>query len=213
MGECFRQIVACDFEYEVPDGDLPDPLAMVAHVLEGNFRHVRTIKLWRGEFPCSPPFDVGPDTLFVSYSAWAEMMCFKMLGWKFPTHIFDQHTAYLAASNLLLPYAPDEERKKDPKNFEAACAAYGIKGWDNIDKEDISRSKRCEMALMPAPISQPTHSAFAGAGATMAVMPMPAAPISAMNDLCMYSPSSDRLGPIQTWIERRCRQPRIPLHH
>ena len=140
MGECFRQIVACDFEYEVPDGDLPDPLAMVAHVLEGNFRHVRTIKLWRGEFPCSPPFDVGPDTLFVSYSAWAEMMCFKVLDWKFPTHIFDQHTAYLAASNLLLPYAPDEERKKDPKKFEAACAAFGIKGWDNINKDDISRS-------------------------------------------------------------------------
>jgi DNA polymerase-1 len=140
MGERFRQIIACDFEYEVAEGDLPNPLAMVAHVLEGNFRHLRTIKLWRGEFPRLPPFDIGPDTLFVSYSAWAEMMCFEVLGWKFPTYIFDQHTAYLAASNRLLPHAPDEERKKDPKNFEAACAAFGIKGWHNIDKDDISRS-------------------------------------------------------------------------
>ena len=88
MGECFRQIVDCDFEYEVADGDLPDPLAMVARVLEGNFRHVLSTKLWRGEFPSSPPFDIGPDSLFVSYSAWAEMMCFKVLGWDFPTYIF-----------------------------------------------------------------------------------------------------------------------------
>ena len=47
----------------------------------------------------APPFDIGPDSLFVAYSAWAEMTCFKVLGWKFPEHIFDQHTAYLAASN------------------------------------------------------------------------------------------------------------------
>jgi hypothetical protein len=41
---------------------------------------------------------------------------------------------------------------------------------------------------MPAPTAQPTQSAFAGAGATMTA-PMPAAPTSAINDLCMCSPS------------------------
>ncbi len=60
----------------------------------------------------APPFDIGPDTLFVAYSAWAEMTCFKVLGWQFPMHIFDQHTAYLAASNILLPYDPDEKRER-----------------------------------------------------------------------------------------------------
>jgi hypothetical protein len=40
------------------------------------------------------------------------MTCFKVLGWQFPVHIFDLHTAYLAASNVLLPYDPDEVRKK-----------------------------------------------------------------------------------------------------
>jgi hypothetical protein len=34
-------------------------------------------------------------------------------------------------------------------------------------------------------MAQPTQSAFADAGATMAAMPMPAAPTSAMSDLCM----------------------------
>ena len=43
------------------------------------------------------------------------MTCFLKLGWKFPVHIFDQHTAYLAATNILLPYAPDEVRKRQRK--------------------------------------------------------------------------------------------------
>src|SRR5262249_49421899 len=113
----FGTIVVADFEYETSggeyelhNGDLPKPLCMVAHVLDENLRHVRTIRLWRDELLTAkrPPFDIGPDTLFVAYSAWAEMTCFKVLGWTFPVHVFDQHTAYLAASNILPPYDPDE---------------------------------------------------------------------------------------------------------
>jgi hypothetical protein len=131
----FASIVVCDFEYEVVNGefqlthgDLPKVLCMVAHVLNENLQHVRTIRMWRGEFGPAPPFDTGPDTLFVAYSAWAEMTIFLTLGWKFPVHIFDQHTAYLAASNVLLPYDPDEVRKRPSKDLAAACGAYGIQG-------------------------------------------------------------------------------------
>ena len=95
-------------------------LCMVAYVLDENLRHVHTIRLWRGEFGSAPPFDVGPDALFVAYSAWAEMTCFKVLGWPFPAHIFDQHTAYLATSNILLPYNPDEVRR----NRASACPTH-----------------------------------------------------------------------------------------
>jgi DNA polymerase-1 len=63
-----------------------------------------------------------------------------VLGWQFPVHIFDQHTAYLAASNILLPHNPDEVRKKPRKRLSDACRAYGIEGWDRIDKEDISKA-------------------------------------------------------------------------
>ena len=59
-------------------------LCMVAHVLDANLQHVRTIRMWRGEFGITPPFDIGHDALFVAYSAWAEMTCFMMLGWQFP---------------------------------------------------------------------------------------------------------------------------------
>jgi DNA polymerase I len=140
----FAQTVVVDFEYEVSDGNLPNPLCMVAHVLDENLRHVRTIRMWREELLASTrlPFNLGPNTLFVAYSAWAEMTCFKVLGLQFPVHIFDLHTAYLAASNILLPYDPDEEnkRKKPRKRLSDACRAYGIEGWERIDKEAIAKA-------------------------------------------------------------------------
>src|SRR5262249_54177686 len=123
---------------EVAAGDLPVPLCMVAYVLDENCQHVHTIRLWRSDFGHAPPFDIGPDTLFVAYSAWAEMTCFKVLGWGFPKHIFDQHTAYLAASNILLPYTPDEIRNKPRKRLSDACRMYGIEGWEGIDKAEIA---------------------------------------------------------------------------
>ena len=84
---CFRNIVVVDFEYEVNDGDLPRVLCMVAYLLDGNLRHVGTIRRSRGEFGSTPPFDIGPDALIVGYSLWAEMTCFQMLGWRFPVHV------------------------------------------------------------------------------------------------------------------------------
>jgi hypothetical protein len=136
----FTTINVCDFEYEIEDGGLPCVLCMVVYVLNENLQHVRTIRLWRGDFGSTPPFDIGPDALFVAYSAWAEMTCFKALGWQFPVHIFDLHTAYLAASNILRPYNPDEIRKRERKRLSDACRAYGIEGWENIDKPAIAKA-------------------------------------------------------------------------
>ncbi len=136
----FEQVVVVDFEYEIEDGGLPDVLCMVAHLLNKNLQYLRTIKLWRGEFGRVPPFDTSRNTLFVAYSAWAEMTCFLQLGWQFPVHILDLHTAYLSASNILLPYDPDDEkqRKKPRKRLPDACRAYGIEGWERVDKDSIA---------------------------------------------------------------------------
>ena len=136
----FDQVVVVDFEFEADAGELPRPLCMVAYVLNENLQHVRTIHLWRGEFGSAPPFDIGPDTLVVGYSLWAEMTCFKVLGWPFPVHLFDQHTAYLAASNILLPSDPDEVRQRPRKRLSDACRAYGIEGWERLDKQEIAKA-------------------------------------------------------------------------
>jgi hypothetical protein len=132
----FRRIIVADFEYESAAGELPNVLCMVAHELDEYLQHVRTIRKWRGEFDKTPPFDIGDDTLFVAYSAWAEMMCFDVLGWQHPVHIFDQHTAYLATTNVLLPHG--DERKRQRKRLPDACRAYGLEGWERIDKDSIA---------------------------------------------------------------------------
>jgi hypothetical protein len=138
----FTQIAVVDFEYEVSAGNLPNPLCMVVYLLDEHLRHVRTIRMWREQLLASkhPPFDIGPDTLFVAYSAWAELTCFMVLGWQFPVHVFDSHTAYLAASNILLPHDPDEKRKKPRKRLSDACRAYGIEGWEHVDKPTIAEA-------------------------------------------------------------------------
>jgi DNA polymerase-1 len=137
---CFRTVTVIDFEYEVGDGDLPNVLCMVAYVLDENLQHVGTIRRWRGEFSSTPSFDIGANALVVGYSLWAELTCFLVLGWRFPVHVFDLHTAFLALSNILLPYNPDEVRKKPRKRLSDACCAYGIERWENIDKPDIARA-------------------------------------------------------------------------
>jgi hypothetical protein len=66
VSEHFTQTIVADFEYEIEDGGLPNPLCMVAYVLDEHLRHVRTIRVWREELPTA---DV-PRTLFWSnYSA------------------------------------------------------------------------------------------------------------------------------------------------
>ena len=140
MSKNFTTINVVDFEYEIEDGGLPRVLCMVVYVLNEFLQHVRTIRMWRGEFGSTPPFDIGPDALFVAYSAWAELTCFIVLGWQFPVHVFDLHTAYLAASNILQPYNPNEVRKRERKRLSDACHAYGIEGWERIDKPAIAKA-------------------------------------------------------------------------
>ena len=141
MSNNFGRIVVIDFEFEnINRGNLPNPLCMVAHVHDENFRHIETIKRWRGDFGTAPPFDIGPDTIVIAYADWADLQCFIALGWEFPVHIFDCHTAYLAATNILLPYEPDVVRKKQRKRLPDACKAYGIEGWEHINKPHIAEA-------------------------------------------------------------------------
>jgi hypothetical protein len=136
----FRQIAVVDFEYEViPAGALPAVLCMVAYILDHTLRLIRIIRLWRGEFGPRPPFDIGEDTLVVGYSAWAEMTCFQVLGWKFPAHVYDLHTAYLATTNFLQPKVYGQTRKKESKKLADACRRYGIDGWEGIEKPQMAK--------------------------------------------------------------------------
>ncbi len=93
----YRYINAVDCEYEFGgvDGNRPRPVCMVAREL----RTGQTWRIWRGEFGSQPPFPIGPDALFVSYSAPAELGCFRQLGWPMPARILDLFCEYLCLIN------------------------------------------------------------------------------------------------------------------
>ena len=130
MSKPFDTIVVCDFEFEIADGELPNVLCMVAHVLNANLQHVRTIRIWRGEFGSSAAVRHWPGFPLRRLLGVSRDDLLHDLGLEIPRHVFDLHTAYLAASNLLLPYDPDEKRKRERKRLPDACRAYGIEGWE-----------------------------------------------------------------------------------
>jgi hypothetical protein len=102
----FKEIWAVDFEFQAYDhkeparsivaqGDRVRPVCMVAEELFSG----QQIWLWQDQFGPEPPFDIGNESLFVSYSAGAEFSCFLILGWKKPLHILDLYVEFIALGN------------------------------------------------------------------------------------------------------------------
>ena len=55
-----RTVVVYDTEYEIDPGGLPRLLCLVAYILDNRLNLIRVVRMWRGEFGTSPPFDIGP---------------------------------------------------------------------------------------------------------------------------------------------------------
>src|SRR4051812_40340720 len=96
----FREVWLLDFEFEASAGERQYPLCMVAVEL----RSGRTIKMRRHElYRCRgrPPFDIGPETLFVAYYASAELGCFLALDWGLPVAVVDLFAEFRVLTNGL----------------------------------------------------------------------------------------------------------------
>src|SRR4051812_29160470 len=95
----FREIWLCDFEFVANDGERVWPVCMVA----SEYHSGRTLRLWRDDLlkHAAAPFDVGSDSLFVSYSAAAELSCFLVLGWPLPANILDLFAEFRCNTNGL----------------------------------------------------------------------------------------------------------------
>ena len=93
----FRQVWASDFEFEAPPGERQIPVCLVARELKSG----QTIRLWQSDLGDRPPYDIGADSLFVSYSATAELSCHLALGWPMPARILDLFTEFRCQTNGL----------------------------------------------------------------------------------------------------------------
>jgi DNA polymerase I len=91
----FREIVLCDFEFGADDGDRQNPVCLTAYELRSGRKH----RLWRDQFGATPPYPIGPDTLFVAYLASAEINCHLALGWPVPANVLDLFVEFRCITN------------------------------------------------------------------------------------------------------------------
>jgi DNA polymerase I len=95
----FNNVILCDTEFEFGgvDGNILRPVCMVAKDLATGYEW----RLRRGEFGLAPPFSTGPDTLFCSYYASAEIGFFRALNWPTPARILDLFAEFRNLTNGL----------------------------------------------------------------------------------------------------------------
>jgi hypothetical protein len=87
----YRRLWAVDFEFTAPAGERPTPLCLVAREL----RSGALVRLWLTDnAPTAPPFDTGPDGLFIAYYSSAELGCFLALNWPTPARILDLYAEF-----------------------------------------------------------------------------------------------------------------------
>ncbi len=118
----FREIWAVDFEFVADAGERPVPVCMVAREL----RSGRLLRLWQHELPALPPFETGPDVLFVAYMAAAELGCFAVLGWPMPRRVLDLYVEFRAITNgRSTPHG---------RGLLGALSFHGIEGITSAEK-------------------------------------------------------------------------------
>jgi DNA polymerase I len=81
----FARIILEDFEFISAPGERPDVVCGVFHDVSTG----QTTKLWRNQLGAQPPYDLGSDTLVVSFVFNAEGACHLSLGWPLPKNVLD----------------------------------------------------------------------------------------------------------------------------
>jgi hypothetical protein len=82
----FPRVILEDFEFIAAPGERPDVICGAFHDLSTG----QTTRLWREpDDRLTPPYDLGPDTLVVSFVFNAEGVCHLSLGWPLPRNVLD----------------------------------------------------------------------------------------------------------------------------
>ena len=120
-----REVWAVDFEFGIEAGGLPQPICLVALELKTG----RRIELWQDQFGSSPPYDTGPNSLFIAYNATAEIGCHLALGWPVPERIVDLYVEFLGQTSKL--------QRVHGNGLLGALAYYGLDGIGTSDKSSM----------------------------------------------------------------------------
>jgi DNA polymerase I len=122
----FRTIWHVDFEFREDANHLPIPVCMYAREEHSG----ATISLWRDKLLrlTRAPFDIGPDSVMVAFASNAELQCFLVLGWPFPTNVLDPYVENIVAinGNIAVWPPPDEKNRKGRPGLLDALKLYDL---------------------------------------------------------------------------------------
>jgi DNA polymerase I len=124
----FREIILADFEFETGAGERPVPVCLVAKEL----RSGRTFRIFQDQFGPAPPYATGPDVLFVSFYASAELGCYRILGWAMPERILDLFCEFRDRTNGLPTPAG--------AGLLGALTYFGLDGMAAAEKKEIQET-------------------------------------------------------------------------
>ncbi len=123
----FDEIWGVDFEFSCPPGERPQLACLVAIEVKSG----RRIRVWKDELATmkTPPYSIGPRSLFVAFTATAEFSCHLALGWELPVHVLDLYPEFRVISN----------GKPTPCGWGllAAMVWYGLDTITAQEKEDM----------------------------------------------------------------------------
>jgi DNA polymerase-1 len=128
----FKEIWMHDFEFHAPDGERP----LVATLGAKELRSGRVVGLSFGKDGLDlrdPPYDTGPENLFVSFYASAEVGAHLALGWPAPANVLDLFCEFRNLTNETR--LKGEERPKN--NLLAALKHFGLSAMDAEEKDDM----------------------------------------------------------------------------
>jgi hypothetical protein len=121
----FEEVWAVDFEFIANPGENPEPVCLVAWEL----RSGRKLRLWKDEFGSAPPYQVGPNALFVAYYASAEIGCHLALGWPVPKKVLDLFTEFRNHTNGV--------PTRSGSGLLGALAYYGLDSIGTAEKHEM----------------------------------------------------------------------------
>ena len=121
----FHEIVLCDFEFQIGNGERPMPVCLVAHEL----RSGRRFRLMREELGPAPPYATGKDVLWVAFHASSELGCYRVLGWPMPERILDLFVEFRDRTNGLPTPAGN--------SLLGALAFFGLDGIGTTEKKEM----------------------------------------------------------------------------
>jgi DNA polymerase I len=120
----FKNIWLVDFEFCQPEGERPVVVCMVASELFTG----RVLRRWRDEL-AAPPFDLGPESLFVAFYSSAEWNCHLALGWPLPARILDLYAEFRCITSGL--------NRPNGSGLLGALSYFGLDALDAVEKDTM----------------------------------------------------------------------------